>query len=305
MDRESIRGQDWSLWQRLLNRYNKLISRNVSKAALITAQNMKSTFNIQTIFDQAASDYEETRPGYPKELIQDIITISNIPRNGLILEIGCGTGQATVPFAERGYSMTCLDIGKELLARAAQKCISYPRVRFELSSFENWSAAEAGYDLIISASAFHWIPPEIGYPKTAYMLKEEGYLALFWNHHPTPYTGFFQTVQSIYRDIVPEWRPVSSSESLEERIERTRVSIAETNLFEAATIHQYRWERDYSTEAYLRLLNTYSDHRQLNENRKLRLFEKIGELIEKQYGGVVTRPYLTVLYIARKKISFS
>ena len=266
---------------------------------------MKSTFNIQNIFDQAASDYEETRPGYPKELIQDIITISNLPKNGLILEIGCGTGQTTVPFAERGYSMICLDIGKELLARAAQKCNSYPKVRFELSSFENWNAVEAVCDLVISATAFHWIPPEIGYQKTAYILKDEGYLALFWNYHPTPYTGFFQTVQSIYQDIVPEWGPVSSSQSLEARIERTRADIANTNLFETVVIHKYLWERDYKTEAYLRLLNTYSDHRQLDESKKLRLFEKIGELIEKHYDGVVTHPYLTVLYTAKKKTGLS
>jgi trans-aconitate methyltransferase len=201
--------------------------------------------------------------------------------------------------------MICLDIGKELLARAAQKCISYPKVRFELSSFENWNAAEAGYDLIISATAFHWIPPEIGYPKTAYMLKDEGYLALFWNHHPTPYTGFFQAVQSIYQDVVPEWGSVSSNQSLEQRIEQTRADIANTNLFETVVIHQYLWERYYNTEAYLRLLNTYSDHRQLDESKKIRLFERIGELIEKQYAGVVPRPYLTVLYIAKKKIRVS
>lgn len=266
---------------------------------------MKSTFNIQTIFDQAASDYEETRPGYPKELIQDIITISNIPKNGLILEIGCGTGQATVPFAEQGYSMTCLDIGGELIAKAAQKCISYPNVKFEASSFENWNITEAIYDLVISATAFHWIPPEIGYPKAAHALKDTGYLALFWNFHPTPYTGFFQIVQSIYQDIVPEWKPASSNQSLTERIELTRLDIAKFGLFESVKVHQYPWERYYNTQSYLRLLNTYSDHRQLEESRKLRLFERIGELIEKQYGGVVSRPYLTALYIARKKTRFS
>ena len=89
------------------------------------------------MFNQAALDYEETRPGYPKELIQDIITISKIPENGSILEIGCGTGQATLPFAELGYSMTCLDIGGELIAKAAQSCVSYPKIKFEVSSFEN------------------------------------------------------------------------------------------------------------------------------------------------------------------------
>lgn len=262
---------------------------------------MKSTYDLGAIFDQAALDYEETRPGYPKELIQDIITISNIPKDGLILEIGCGTGQATIPFAEQGYSMTCLDIGRELLARAVQNCAAYPQVEFELSSFEDRKVTEATYDLVISATAFHWIPPEVGYPKVAYVLKDTAYLALFWNYAPTPYTGFAQAVQTIYQEMIPEWEPVSSKPSVEERIQQTRLAIDKTGLYESVQVRRYPWERDYDTQTYLRLLNTYSDHRQLEESRKLYLFAGIGELIEKQYGGIVTRPYLAVLYIAKKK----
>jgi len=253
------------------------------------------------MFNQAALDYEEVRPGYPKELIQDIITISKIPENGSILEIGCGTGQATVPFAERGYAMTCLDIGGELIARAAKNCASYPKVKFEVSSFENWNATESVFDLVISATAFHWVPPEVGYPKVANVLKNTGYMALVWNHHPPPSTGFFQAVQAVYREIVPEWEPVTSKPSLDERIHLTELAIAKTNLFESLKLQQYHWERNYSTQAYLRLLNTYSDHHQLEANRRQHLFGRIGELIENQYGGVVVRPYLTVLYIAKKK----
>jgi SAM-dependent methyltransferase len=266
---------------------------------------MKSTCDLRNIFDQSALDYEKARPGYPKELIQDIITISAMPENGLILEIGCGTGQATVPFAERGYSMICLDIGGELIARAVQNCISYPKVKFEVSSFENWDATQSTFDLVISATAFHWIPPEVGYPKVAYVLKDTGYSALFWNYHPGPYGGFFQAVQTIYQEIVPEWEPVSSIPSIDERILLTRLAIAKTNLYESVKVQQYHWERDYNTEAYLRLLNTYSDHRKLEDSRRLCLFGRIGELIEKQYGGVVTRPYLTVLFLAKKKPGYS
>jgi hypothetical protein len=133
------------------------------------------------------------------------------------------------------------------------------------------------------------------------LLKDTGYLALFWNYHPTSFTGFFQAVQTIYQEIVPEWEPASSIPSIDERIRLTKVAIAKTNLYESVKMQQYYWERDYDTEAYLRLLNTYSDHRKLENSRKLCLFGRIGELIEKHYGGVVTRPYLTVLYLAKKK----
>lgn len=68
-------------------------------------EDMNARTSFRTIFDQAALDYDEVRPGYPEELIEDVISISAIPKDGRILEIGCGTGQATIPFAKCGYSI--------------------------------------------------------------------------------------------------------------------------------------------------------------------------------------------------------
>jgi len=68
-------------------------------------KDMNARMSLRTIFDQAALDYDEVRPGYPEELIEDVISISDIPKDGRILEIGCGTGQATISFARRGYSI--------------------------------------------------------------------------------------------------------------------------------------------------------------------------------------------------------
>jgi ubiquinone/menaquinone biosynthesis C-methylase UbiE len=56
---------------------------------------------LRTIFDEAASLYDEVRPGYPEDLFDDVISLSGIPAGGRILEIGCGTGQVTVPVAKR------------------------------------------------------------------------------------------------------------------------------------------------------------------------------------------------------------
>src|SRR5262245_17855886 len=116
----------------------------------------------RTGFDQVAAEYDAIRPGYPEPLIEDIISMSNLPADGLILEVGCGTGQATIPFAQRGYHMTCLDIGAALAALAAQNCRAYPEVQIQVASFETWEGNPDTFDLIISATAFHWIPPEVG-----------------------------------------------------------------------------------------------------------------------------------------------
>lgn len=256
---------------------------------------------LRNVFDQAARDYDEVRPGYPEELIEDIILISGVPQGGRILEIGCGTGQATVPFARRGYSVLCLEIGSELAALAWQNCRGYPNVQIKNLSFEEWKPEVNSFDLVISATAFHWIPPEIGYPKAAQVLRNSGYLAAFWNLHPKPYTGFFEAVQEVYQRVVPEWIAHGRKVSTEEGIESRESYINKTGLFEKVLVKRYSWSKVFDRDQYLRLLNTFSDHRNLDKARRSRLFNGVGALIEKEFGGTITRPYLSVLYIAEKR----
>ena len=114
--------------------------------------------SLRTTFNEVAETYDEVRPGYPEEAIEDIISISRIPQSGKILEVGCGTGQATKPFAERGYSMHCLEIGHNLARIAVEKFRGYPNVRIENVAFEGWDVMHCMYDIVLSATAFHWIP---------------------------------------------------------------------------------------------------------------------------------------------------
>lgn len=245
------------------------------------------------------------RPGYPEKLIEDVISISGIPQCGRILEVGCGTGQATISFAKRGYSMLCLDIGKELVALARENCRQYPNVQIRNVSFEDWNPNGNLFDLVISATAFHWIPPEIGYTKAAQVLKDTGYIAMFWNLHPTPYTGFFQEVQKVYRSIAPEWKNPSDGSSTGDEIRLREDYINGTGLFEKALVKQYPWSKRLDKVQYLKLLNTFSGHRNLEKERRAKLFAGISALIEEEFGGTITRPYLSVLYLAKKKAGYS
>ena len=115
---------------------------------------MRRDRSVRTTFDEVAELYNEVRPGYPKEAIEDIISISGIPPDGKILEVGCGTGQATIMFAERGYYIDCVEMGKNMVRIAAKSLSGYPKVSIENNSFEEWNVRPNLYDIVLSATAF-------------------------------------------------------------------------------------------------------------------------------------------------------
>ena len=164
---------------------------------------MTRDLTLRTTFDAIVHDYDELRPHYPQALIEDAIALSGLPPGGHILEIGCGPGTATLPFARRGYEMLCLELGPNLAAHAAAKCSAYPRVRVQTTSFEDWPLQPRAFDLVLSASAFHWIPAEIGYAKSAAALREGGSLALAWNRHEAADTPFFRAVRAYWQEMEP------------------------------------------------------------------------------------------------------
>ncbi|HEY6393824.1 MAG TPA: class I SAM-dependent methyltransferase, partial [Candidatus Binataceae bacterium] len=220
---------------------------------------------------------------------------------GRILEIGCGTGQATMPFAERGYSMLCLEPGAAMSSIARKKLQEFPNVEIKNISFEKWQPEKSAFDLLISATAFHWITSELRYARAAGALKANGTLAIFRNDHPRPFTGFFDRVQDVYRRIVPQWDDPNAAPSADEASRATVEEIDRSGLFGEIDVRRYCWSREYSRIEYIKLLNTYSDNLSLDEVRRKRLFDETGEIIDAEYGGRISRPYLSTLYLARKK----
>jgi SAM-dependent methyltransferase len=259
--------------------------------------------SLKTVFNDVARLYDEARPGYPEQLIKDVLALSEIPNNGRILEIGCGPGKATLPFAQRGYAMLCLELGADLAELARQNCRSYPQVDIQTTAFEDWEVQAEAFDLVISAQAFHWIAPEIGYPKVAQALKPSGSVALFWNQYPYPDTEFYQALEEVYQAKAPQLAQSAREFSWEETMARREVEMNESGFFERAVVKRYPWLATYDTDQYLKLLNTHSNHRNLDEDTRQALFAAIRELIE-QFGGTVDKPYVAVLYMARKKSQF-
>ncbi len=131
----------------------------------------------RTLFDDIPGLYEASRPGYPDNVIEFVVETAGLGAGSAVLEIGCGTGQLTVSLAPFGLSLTAIDISPSMIA-AARRRLAGTNVEFQAASFEDFAAADASFDLIISAAAFHWIDPEVRYSKAARLLRPGGWLAL-------------------------------------------------------------------------------------------------------------------------------
>jgi SAM-dependent methyltransferase len=254
---------------------------------------------LRTTFNDVAEIYDEVRPGYPEQLIEDVLSLSAIPPGGRILELGCGTGKATIPFARRGYRMLCLELSKNMARLAADLCQPFPGVGVRNISFEDWPLQEKAFDLVICAEAFHWMLPDIKFAKTAASLKSGGSIALFWHGHHSGKSKFFQEAEELYRKKVPQLAEMRRK-TPEELQRETIAEIEGSDLFDNVVVRRYSWREVYSAEHYVKLVSTYSPVQRLEEDMRQSVLDDIRDLIGR-HGGMVESEYISRLYVAKVK----
>jgi SAM-dependent methyltransferase len=248
-------------------------------------------------FDDAAQLYDEVRPRYPEEMIEHIIAFAALPAHARVFEVGCGTGQMTLPFAQRGYTVVALDQGERLAALAAQHCQPYTQVRVVPCAFENWQDTPESYDLFLSAQAFHWIDPAYGLTRAAELLKTAGTIALVWRLDRSQGSAFWQATAPIYDTYNPQTS--SGNLPLETKVDLYRQALRTSRQFVGMHEVCQASTTRYSGEEYLKLLQTFSDHRAMPEPNKSRFFEAISQVIV-QMGGEVIRDYEIMMLLAKK-----
>jgi len=252
----------------------------------------------RALFDPSAEDYDAARPGYPERLIDQLVERSAIPDGVRILEIGCGTGQLTAPLAARGYRITAVELGENLALLAKRNLAPFPNATVVCADFETWGAKPAAYDLVVSAQAFHWIDPAVGYPKVHAALRPSGCLALVWNLFPGCDDPLHQTLDEVYRSVAPQLVRDSAGSSLEQRVARTLQEIRDSRRFEEPDIVRVPWASSYTTARYLRLLRTHSDHLALDPSTFERLLAAVASTIDR-FGGTLERPQVATLVHTR------
>ena len=247
-------------------------------------------------FDKAADVYHRVRPAYPVELIEAAVRYAGLAEGSRVLEVGCGTGLATLPFAKRGFDITCLELGSALAKVARENLQAYPRVTVVNAALEDWDAAQESFDLFLSAQAFHWVEPEYGVNRAATLLEPGGSVALLWHLDRSRESAFNQATNPLYDRYFGN---SSDNRTLDDWVTLYRETLTRHPRFSEVTVQTKAWEESYSKTAFLELLSTFSDHRRLEPAAREAFFDEVAGVIE-AHGGSVTRLYETVLLLAKR-----
>ena len=137
---------------------------------------------LEWTFDTVSSTYEKMRLGYVGELYEKIFEYIPINEKSNVIEVGIGGGQATEPVLKTGCRLTAVEYGKNFAQLCKEKFKTYSNFSVINDKFENTDFKDSTCDLVYSATAFHWIPEEIGYSKVFSILKSGGVFARFANH---------------------------------------------------------------------------------------------------------------------------
>lgn len=243
-----------------------------------------------TVFGGIAETYDQFRPMYPKEMWEALFTFTG--RVDRVLEIGCGTGLATLDLSQRGRDTTAIDVDDRMLVIARRKQLEH--VTFTQSSFEDFVGGP--FDLIFAGSSWHWVDVDIGPTKAATLLRSGGVLAIAWNLPLHRDTSFADELKPIYEELAPAETGSSHLRNKDEGRHWDR--LVESGLYQEPKMFTLDWSKMVGPEEYTAILSTHSDHILLGEDALAGLLTTIEEVVAR-HGTEVELPYRTVMYMAR------
>lgn len=266
------------------------------------------------VFDAIADTYARVRPGYPDALFDALTADARLGPGSRALEIGCGPGIATAALLERGLTVLAIEPG-DAMAAAARDRHNADAFEVVVSTFEDWPVEPRAFDLVLAATSIHWVRADVRWAKSAAALRPGGSLALLTNVTiaGATFNDLYAATSDLHaRYVGPDDTQSATPDEMEAAIDATRAdigllwgeiepyggSVPAAAFFAPPTVHTVVWDRDFSTDDAIALLSTFSTYLVIEPGDRAELFARLREVIDRDFGGRVTRRYLAVLAVA-------
>jgi SAM-dependent methyltransferase len=258
-------------------------------------------------FNSIASLYDSARPGYPAALFSDLKALCKLKRTARVLEVGCGTGQATKSLAAYGYSVEAIDRGPALVSIAKKRLAGFHNVHFTVKPFDQFRSRPSSFDLIVFPTSFHLLEAPASYRQIRSLLKSGGSAAFLWNllSVETSSPGFHDSLHTLYTRCVPKLQPPYFPVRKASGVDSKLRELKDTGLFDPIFVKRYEWQLTCDASHYFDLLQTYFDHSLVSLEEKSYLADQLYGLVRDRFDGKVVQGYRTALYVGVKKVGSS
>ncbi len=132
------------------------------------------------LFAGTAWHYARYRPGYPPAFLDDLIQRLGLDGTGRLLDLGCGTGQLTLPLAAHVAEAVGLDPEPDMLTEATQQ--AREQAVMNVSWIQGNSADLPGelghFRLVTMGRSFHWMDREQVLTALDEVVEEDGSIVI-------------------------------------------------------------------------------------------------------------------------------
>src|SRR3954452_132340 len=257
------------------------------------------------VFDEVPELYDRVRPGYPDELVADLVAITGIDRDSSILEVGCGTGQATRSLAALGSSVTAIEPGAALAALPPHRTPAFGNVTVETTTFEEWADRGRRFDVLVAASAWHWVDPSVGWQRAHDVLFPGGWLALLANvviRRPGEPEVYAESAD-LHERFSPG-NPAWGHPPLEDDVRTTDEGWGPDDdpggVFGQPTVRWYPTVQWFDGDGFADLLRSTSLYRRLDHDLREPLLDALADRIRTRMDDRASRRYLSVLRVGQR-----
>jgi SAM-dependent methyltransferase len=240
-------------------------------------------------FDALAETYQRARPPYPEVLWGRLRELEVLRPGVRVIELGAGTGEATIRLLQDGADIVAVEPGRALAARLQRRC---PSAQVVVARAEDAAMGDAQFDLAVAATSVHWLDLGVVIPKLHRAVVRDGHLAVWRTAFgdPRTTTPFRDRIDAIVARRVDE--PVRPGPGELDTEDWARL-LSSSGDFAVVHVEEFRWNIDLDANQVHGLFRTFSNW---TADEAAAAAEAARDL-----GGTVTEHYVTPLILLQRQ----